>query len=81
MSAVVRTAGFRIARQFTLAAILCAAVAGGAAVTAMPVEDSASRQVVAGAADNNWPVAPATVEDNNWPKVPATAQDNNWPKA
>ncbi|MEU0170301.1 hypothetical protein ABZ214_33450 [Streptomyces iakyrus] len=50
-------------------------------MTAMPVEDSASRQVVAGAADNNWPVAPATVEDNNWPKVPATAQDNNWPKA
>ncbi|GGT95694.1 hypothetical protein [Streptomyces coeruleorubidus] len=79
MSAAVRATGFRIARQFTLAVTLCAAVVGGAVATAMPVDSSVSRQVVAGSADNNWPTVPVTPQDNNWPTTPTTPQDNNWP--
>ncbi|WDV52199.1 hypothetical protein PV963_18350 [Streptomyces coeruleorubidus] len=79
MSAAVRATGFRIARQFTLAVILCAAVAGGAVATALPVENSVSRQVVAGSADNNWPAVPMTTQDNNWPTASMSTQDNNWP--
>ncbi|CAM5680802.1 hypothetical protein SAFG77S_08237 [Streptomyces afghaniensis] len=67
MSAAVRATGSRIARQFALAVTLCAAVAGGAVATAMPVDDSVSRQVVAGSTDNNWPAVPTTPQDNNWP--------------
>ncbi|EPJ36202.1 hypothetical protein STAFG_6752 [Streptomyces afghaniensis 772] len=33
----------------------------------MPVDDSVSRQVVAGSTDNNWPAVPTTPQDNNWP--------------
>jgi hypothetical protein len=75
----VRATGFRIARQFVLAAILCGAVAGGAVVTAMPVENSVTRQVVADGTDNNWPSVPTTPQDNNWPTAPSAPQDNNWP--
>ncbi len=79
MSASVRSAGSRIARQFALAVILCTGVAGGAAVTALLGEDPVSRQVVVDRADNNWPAVPTGAEDNNWPVVPTGAEDNNWP--
>ncbi|MFD6173917.1 hypothetical protein [Streptomyces coeruleorubidus] len=50
-------------------------------MTAMPVENSVTRQVVADGTDNNWPSVPTTPQDNNWPSVPTTPQDNNWPTA
>ncbi|MFH8497395.1 hypothetical protein [Streptomyces coeruleorubidus] len=48
-------------------------------MTAMPVENSVTPQVVADGTDNNWPSVPTTPQDNNWPTAPTAPQDNNWP--
>lgn len=80
MFATVRGFGLdKVIRQFAISLSLCTAVAGIGAVTAMPAEGRSLQQVVAGASDNNWPVAPTGGTDNNWPKRLMGAADNNWP--
>lgn len=56
MSAPSRAQAFRkTARQFALALALCAGVAGGAAVEAVPGPQGPTHRVTA---DNDWPTPP-----------------------
>ncbi|MEW2404479.1 hypothetical protein [Streptomyces sp. NPDC046862] len=57
MSAPSRAQAFRkTARQFTLALVLCAGVAGGAAIGAAPGQEGPTHRVTA---DNDWPTPPS----------------------
>ena len=60
MSAPSRALAFRkTARQFVVALTLCAGVAGGAAIGAMPGQEGPTHRVTA---DNNWPTPPAPAQ-------------------